>query len=193
MEVKSLLRDLELGSSVAEFDQALDRYFVETEAFRALALDRADIISGEKGTGKSALYRVFSRRYTTVPTLKDVEVVSGFNPAGSPVFQRLGAAQALTEVQYISIWKSYFLSLVGNWLLGLYESNLTTKMSELDGLLRRGGLRSEDDSPETIFSKLLNTVRHWLYPKSTQIDFHMVREWRSCRLAEGRVPDRTEC
>lgn len=59
MEVKSLLRDLELGSSVAEFDQALDRYFVETEAFRALALDRADIISGEKGTGKSALYRVF--------------------------------------------------------------------------------------------------------------------------------------
>jgi hypothetical protein len=171
MEVKTLLRDLELGSSVAEFDQALDRYFVETEAFRALALDKADIISGEKGTGKSALYRVFSRRYTNIPNLKNVEVVSGFNPAGSPVFQRLGTAQALTEAQYISIWKSYFLSLVGNWLLGVYESDFTSNMKELDGLLRRVGLRSDDDSPETIFSKLLNTIRHWLNPKSAQIDF----------------------
>ena len=170
MEVKALLRELELGSSVAEFDQALDRYFIETEAFRALALDNADIISGEKGTGKSALYRVFSRRYTKIPSLKDVEVVSGFNPAGSPVFQKLGTAQALTETQYISIWKSYFLSLVGNWLLSVYESNFTIKMRELDGILRREGLRSEDDSPETIFSKLLNTIRHWLYPKSAQID-----------------------
>ena len=171
MEIKELLRTLELGSSVAEFDQALDRYFVETEAFRALALDKADIISGEKGTGKSALYRVFSKRYTTIRELSKVEVVSGFNPAGSPIFQRLGTFQALTESQYVSIWKAYFLSLVGNWLLQLYESNPTSKMRELDGLLRRVGLRSEDDSAETIFSKLMNTVKHWLSPKSAQIEF----------------------
>jgi hypothetical protein len=38
MEVKELLRNLDLGNSVAEFDDALDRYFIETEAFRALAL-----------------------------------------------------------------------------------------------------------------------------------------------------------
>jgi hypothetical protein len=171
MEIKTLLRNLELGSSVAEFDQALDRYFVETEAFRALVFDQADIISGEKGTGKSALYRVFSRRYANIPELKKVEVVSGFNPAGNPVFQRLGTVQTLTESQYISIWKSYLLSLVGNWLLQVYESNFTSKMTELDGLLRRVGLRTEDDSPETIFSKLFNKIKYWMTPKSAQLDF----------------------
>jgi hypothetical protein len=171
MEIKTLLRSLELGSSVAEFDQALDRYFVETEAFRALIFDKADIISGEKGTGKSALYRVFSRRYTKIPELKKVEVVSGFNPAGNPVFQKLGTVQTLTESEYISIWKSYLLSLVGNWLLQLYESDFTSKMRDLDALLRRVGLRSDDDSPETIFSKLFNKIKHWTSPKSAQLEF----------------------
>jgi len=63
MELKTLLRELDVGNSVAEFDEALDRYFVETEAFRALALDRVDLIAGEKGTGKTPLYRVFKNRY----------------------------------------------------------------------------------------------------------------------------------
>ena len=156
MELKTLLRQLDLGSSVAEFDEALDRYFVETEAFRALALDRADIIAGEKGTGKTALYRVFSRRYTNIPEMKQVEVVSGFNPAGNPVFQRLAQMGLLSEGQYVSIWKSYLLSLIGNWLLELYESDLTRRMRDLDSLLVGVGLRSSDDSAETIFSKLIN-------------------------------------
>ena len=39
MEVKAPLQTLDLGSSVAELDEALDRCFFETEAFRALALD----------------------------------------------------------------------------------------------------------------------------------------------------------
>jgi hypothetical protein len=46
MEIKELLRKLDLGSSVAEFDTALDRCFIETEAFHALASDRADIVAG---------------------------------------------------------------------------------------------------------------------------------------------------
>lgn len=173
MEIKSLLRKLDLGSSVAEFDQALDRYFVETEAFRALTLDRADIIAGEKGTGKSALYRVFSRRYTNIPELKQVEVVPGFNLAGNPVFQRLAHIPPLSEGQYISIWKSYLLSLVGNWLLELYESDLTPRMRELDSLLREVGLRSNDDSAETIFSKLINVFNRLLNPKSAEVSISL--------------------
>jgi hypothetical protein len=54
MEVKALLRQLDLGNSVAEFDQALERYFVETETFRALVLNRADVIRRRKGHGKDS-------------------------------------------------------------------------------------------------------------------------------------------
>src|ERR1035438_1478954 len=135
MEIKSLLRRLDLGNSVAEFDEALDRYFVETEAFRALALDKADIIAGEKGTGKTALYRVFKKRYTATTELKQVEVVAGFNPAGNPVFQRLAWVSPLAEGQYVSIWKTYLLSLIGNWVLELYGSQATDRMWELESLL----------------------------------------------------------
>ena len=173
MELKPLLRQLDLGNSVAEFDEALDRYFVETEAFRALALDRADVIAGEKGTGKTALYRVFSRRYTSIPEMKQVEVVPGFNPAGNPVFQRLAHIEPLSEGQYVTVWKSYLLSLVGNWLLELYESNLTKRMRELDSLLIGIGLRSSDDSAETIFSKLINVFSRLLHPKSAEVAFSL--------------------
>jgi hypothetical protein len=171
MEIKSLLRKLDLGNSVAEFDEALDRYFVETEAFRALALDRADIIAGEKGTGKTALYRVFKKRYTSIGELKQVEVVAGFNPAGNPVFQRLAQVPPLSEGQYVSIWKTYLLSLVGNWVLELYGSQATKRMWELESLLVQIGLRSSDDSAQTIFSKLINVMARIMKPKSAQVAF----------------------
>ena len=41
MKVKELLSQLELGNSVAEFDEALEKYFVETPAYRALVSDKA--------------------------------------------------------------------------------------------------------------------------------------------------------
>jgi hypothetical protein len=171
MEVRELLRELQLGNSVAEFDDDLDRYFVETESFRALSLDRADVIAGEKGTGKTALYRVFKNRYTSISQLNKVEVVTGFNPAGNPVFQRLAQMSQLTEGQYVTVWKSYLLSLVGNWLLELYGSDGSRKVRRLDELLLQAGLRSRDDSAETIFSKLVNLFSRLPRPKSAELKF----------------------
>ncbi|HXX71824.1 MAG TPA: hypothetical protein VEI55_05985, partial [Candidatus Acidoferrum sp.] len=158
-------------NSVAEFDDALDRYFIETEAFRGLAGDKADIIAGDKGTGKTALYKVFAKRYTGVPSLKQVEVVPGFNPVGNPVFQRLAQVEALSEGQYITVWKSYFLSLAGNWLLQLYGADVGTETSKLDTLLQRAGLRSQDDSAETVFSKIISLLSRFAKPKSVQMGF----------------------
>jgi hypothetical protein len=179
MEMKTLLRQLDLGNSVAEFDEALDRYFIETEAFRALALDKADIIAGEKGTGKTALFRVFRQRYSKIPELRQVEVVAGFNPSGNPVFQRLVQVAQLSEGGYVTIWKAYLLSLVGNWLLELYGSDLTSRMRGLDSMLVQVGLRSMDDSAETIFSKLVNVLTRVLKPKSAEISF---------AISEGGIP-----
>ena len=61
MDVRDVLRTLDLGNSVAEHDDALERYFVETEAFRSLVSGDTDIIAGDKGTGKTALYRKSSK------------------------------------------------------------------------------------------------------------------------------------
>src|SRR5438105_3265932 len=89
LELKDVLRELDLGKSVAEFDDALERYFVETDTFRDLVANKGDIVAGDKGTGKTALFRILAKRYRDYPELGNVEVVPGFNPTGSPVFQQL--------------------------------------------------------------------------------------------------------
>jgi hypothetical protein len=169
MEVKEILRQLNLGNSVAEEDRDLESYFVETETFRALINDDGDVIAGDKGTGKTALYKILTRRYRTIPALENVEVVTAFNPIGNPVFQRLAMGEVLTEGQYITVWKAYVLSLAGNWLLHIYEDEFTPSMEKLDALLRRAGLRTTDDQPSTVFSRLVNVVKRITTPKSAGI------------------------
>jgi hypothetical protein len=167
-QVKDLLRDLNLGSSVAEHDAALERYFVETATFRSLIEDRADVIAGDKGTGKTALYRQLRERYTSYDELAKVEVLAAFNPAGAPVFQRLLETEELSEDQYIGVWKAYFLSLGGNYLLSLYEGEFDLDMMSLDDLLHRVGLRTADDTAQTTFSQVVNRIKRLFRLKSLE-------------------------
>ena len=169
MQIHEIIRTLDLGNSVAEFDADLERFFVETEPFRALVEGRSDIIAGDKGTGKTALYKILQKRYGAIPELKNVEVVTAFNPSGNPVFQRLAHHEVLTEGQYGTVWKAYTLSLVGNWLLSLYDDAPTDKMRELDDLLTRTSLRTKDDTPATVFSKIMNTIRLALSPTAAEM------------------------
>ncbi len=168
MDVAELLRKLKLGSSVAEHDDALERYFIETDTFRALVSGEKDIIAGDKGTGKTAIYKILQTRYTTLSELSQVEVVAAFNPAGNPVFQRLAEGDPLEEGQYITVWKAYFLALAGNWVLALNEEAFSHKMTELDRLLSSTGLRSADDTPNTVFSRIVNLFRRISDPKAVE-------------------------
>jgi hypothetical protein len=170
MNIHEVLNLIELGSSVAEYEDELERYFVETDTFRALVEDKADIIAGEKGTGKTALFRYLQRRYPEITELSKVEVLTGFNPSGSPVFQRLINTGLQTEGQYITIWKTYILSLVGNWLLQLCEGHYSENTRQLDVLLNKIGLRSQDDTAQTIFSRLTNWAQRLLNPKSAGME-----------------------
>lgn len=168
--VKEVLRMLDLGNSVAEFDKSLEKYFVENEAFHALINDEADVIAGDKGTGKTAVYRVLQKRFGSIPKLKGIEVLAGFNPAGNPIFQKLVQQQALTEGQYASVWKAYVLSLVGNWIVEIAGEAHSENFQRLSKLLTDTGLRSRDDTPETIFSKLINSIQRALTLKKVEVE-----------------------
>lgn len=170
MNIHDVLNKLDLGSSVAEYEDELERYFVETDTFRALVEDKADIIAGEKGTGKTALYQYLQRRYPEMTELAHVEVLTGFNPSGSPMFQRLVYAEPFTEGQYVTIWKTYILSLAGNWLLHLCEGAFSDTTRELDGLLNKIGLRSQDDAAQTVFTRLIGWAQRLLNPKAAGVE-----------------------
>ncbi len=171
MKISEILKELDLGNSVAEFDEDLRNYFVETNPFRLLIKGDADVIAGDKGTGKTAIFKVLQDRYTSLPELVNVEVITGFNPSGNPVFQRLAQGNLLTERQYTTVWKAYLLSLIGNWLLELYDDAYTEKMFELHELLSKTNLRTNDDTPNTVFSKICNSLSHFLQPSSAEIAF----------------------
>ncbi|WP_295998225.1 hypothetical protein [Rugamonas sp.] len=169
--MKTVLRALDLGNSVAEFDDSLQKYFVENEAFFQLVNDKVDIVAGDKGTGKTALFKILQKRHSSLSQLKGVEILAGFNPAGSPVFQRLVREQQLTEAQYASVWKAYILALIGNWALEIVGDDHSPAFSKLALLLSETGLRSKDDKPETIFSKIINTIQKAIVPKSAEVKF----------------------
>lgn len=172
MKTLEVLRKLDLGNSVAEFDEALDQYFVDTEPFNAVVENRADVIAGDKGTGKTAIFRTLRRRYRQIEMMKGIEVLAAFNPSGNPIFQRLAQEKLdLTEAQYGSVWKAYVFSLVGNWLLGIVGTGFSENCDALDKMLSDSELRSQDDEPATIFSRLVNAVRRLFQPKAAELSW----------------------
>jgi hypothetical protein len=171
-EMKEILRALDLGNSVAEFDNSLEKYFIENEAFHAVVKDKVDIVAGDKGTGKTALFKILQKRYSSIRELDGVEVLAAFNPAGNPIFQRLVKENVLSEGQYVAVWKTYVLALTGNWLIEFLGEDYSANVAELSALLTKTGLRSKDDKPETVFARIINAIQS-AFPKtkSAEIEF----------------------
>jgi hypothetical protein len=169
--VKELLRELELGSSVAEFDNQLENYFVETQPFRELVSGRKDIVAGDKGTGKTAIFRILHKRYPQIAAIRNVVVIPAFNPSGSPIFQRLTDHGPLEEGEYNAFWKAFILALVGNWVLKYNSSSRHASLRQLDQLLKGLDLRSENDAPQPVFSKIIDKIGHLFRWKSAEMGF----------------------
>ena len=169
MQARSIVQAVSLGASVAEFDSDLEKYFIETETFRSVISNAGDIISGDKGTGKTAIYRILKKNYRAYKALDSVEIVDAFNPTGDPVFQRLTQEPMLEEGQYRTFWKAYIFSLVGNWLLDIYPSDYSPETRALADTLGFLGLRTTDVTPETIFGSLHGLVRRLMKPDAIEI------------------------
>lgn len=170
MLVREILQKLEFGNPVAEYDRGLPNYFFVTDAFRYLISGKVDIIAGDKGTGKTAIYQHLSQFYSKVPELSGVEVISGFNSVGEPIFRRLGDEEKLTDGQYVTLWKMYFLSLVGNWLLKKPRSGSSAAMKNLEALLSKVDLLSTDDGAANVFLRLMKWLRNNATPKAIGMD-----------------------
>lgn len=170
MLLRDILQQLELGNPVAEFDQGLSQYFLVTDAFNRLIHGKADMITGEKGTGKTAIYQFLQQCKNTRPELKSTEIIAGINPSGEPLFRRFGEETKLSEGQYVTIWKLYFLSLISNWIIKNYPKPLSKNFSDLETLLSKIGLLSKDDSAGSVFTRLMGWLRDQIHPTALGVD-----------------------
>ncbi len=109
-----LLNKIDFGSSVAEQDNLLEIARVETSVFSDLLFDKIDLIPGNKGSGKSALYRIFVE-FLDELLLEDHKVViaHGVSRPGDNVFMAFNDQfQKLSEDDFVNFWCIYFISLV---------------------------------------------------------------------------------
>ena len=112
-DLLALLQGLDLGYSIAEEDTLLEAARIETSAFTDLLNDRVDLIPGTKGSGKSALFRIF---VDFLPNYlleqRKVVVAHGIQAPGDPVFHAFtDSFSKLSEEEFISFWCIYLVSL----------------------------------------------------------------------------------
>ena len=150
MERLELLRGLDFGSQVAEDEVArLQEYFVQTEQWNRISRGDIDIIRGEKGAGKSALYLLLNKNRDTLFD-HNIILVSGENPRGTTVFKDLISDPPATEREFVVLWKLYILVIaahearefgfsdsgMNSVYAALEEAELLEKELNLAGLLR---------------------------------------------------------
>lgn len=171
MEAANLVKIFDVGNSVAEFDADLEYYFVETDTFTSVIDDKVDVIAGDKGTGKTAIYRVLKKSYRSYNKLSAVEIVDAFNVQGNPIFQKLLYGPAFSEGQFRTFWKGYIFSLVGNYLIDIYGAAYNSEMTVLKNTLDYLGLSSVDTTPATIFGNLYSLTRRLMQPTAIEAGF----------------------
>jgi predicted ATP-dependent serine protease len=102
-----LLRNLSFGARVAEEETAeLAKYFVETDQWNRIFRGEIDIIQGDKGAGKSAIYSLLVAK-TNELFDKNILLITAEQPRGATVFRDLVSDPPTSENEFISLWKLY--------------------------------------------------------------------------------------
>jgi hypothetical protein len=158
----ALLQSLDFGSSIAEQDTLLETARVETSAFTDLLQDKVDLIPGTKGSGKSALFRIFVD-FLPNHLLKERKVViaHGVQKHGDTVFHAFkDEFEKLTEDDFVSFWCIYFTSLAHEQFIKgeLYQPYLKNSSGEIDAFRRACAKAS---IPEIKAKKSLKEILQW--------------------------------
>ncbi len=116
MKRLDLLKQMSFGLQVAEDEvNELASYFVETNQWARIAKGEIDIVRGEKGAGKSAIYSLLLTRAGEFFDRR-ILLVAAENPRGATVFQDLVADPPTTEIVFIALWKLYALTIIAQQL-----------------------------------------------------------------------------
>jgi hypothetical protein len=164
--VLDVLQNVSFGQRVAEEEgDQLATYFVETDHWRRLFSDSADIVYGPKGAGKSALYSLLVTKRTELFDRR-VLLSLGEKPRGAPAFAALVTDPPATEREFIALWKLYLACLIA---LTLEEYGVGgPSATELRSLLEQSGLRPRQKSLQATLLNAFEYVKRLLRPTSVE-------------------------
>lgn len=169
-EKLEILKTLNFGKRIAE-DEAteLSRYFYETHLFRELRDGKIDIVYGQKGAGKSAMY-VALKNDTNRLFDSNILLVAAEKPTGTPAFSSIVTDPPNSEREFEAMWKLYFLSLVATKMEEFSLSNTSSK--KYIALLNASGLVTTEGPLSKFVRSALDLARRLLKPNefSTTIE-----------------------
>jgi hypothetical protein len=157
VRARPVLLALDIGDDVAEFDERLSSYFVETSSFRDIITDKGDLILGAKGSGKSAIFKHLANPDADIPELNDVDIIPAFNVQGSVVFRRLSASPPVSASAYRFIWVTFIVAMIANHLLSSYSSILD--LDRLSKLIDAADLRVGPPFPIRLWEKVETLIK----------------------------------
>ena len=112
MERVDLLKRLSFGTQVAEDEtRELGTYFLETYQWSQIAKGDIDIVRGDKGAGKSAIYSLLIERASEFFD-KRILIVGAENPRLAPVFKDLATEPPTSEAEFVVLWKLYIITVI---------------------------------------------------------------------------------
>lgn len=169
-DLARILTQVDLGSSIAEQDGLLENARVETSAFTDLWHDRVDLIPGTKGSGKSALYRIFVDFLAeSLLVSRKVVIAHGVQRTGDEVFHAFNDHfKRMDEQDFVNFWCVYLVSLthehfVKNEKYRDYLSNCREEVKAFREACQIAGI-PEFKSPKDLHAVLgwaIEIVKHW--------------------------------
>jgi hypothetical protein len=160
-----ILKDLSFGARVAEDENELARYFVETDQWSRIFKGEVDVVRGEKGAGKSAIYSLLVARENDLFD-KSILLLTAERPRGATVFKDLVAEPPTSEQEFVGLWKLYIVTLIGQKLkeLALNDGG----GAELVNLLEGQELLEQDEELSGIFKRVRRYASRWANAKSVE-------------------------
>lgn len=122
---QEIIKSLKLGNPVAENDNILQEARVSTPAFEGVVNDKYDIVTGRKGAGKTAIFRIIGDQLKPFYLVKkNTIILSGVNSSGESIFDQFrDEFSSFDENKFENFWKLYFISLIHNQFIKNPEYN----------------------------------------------------------------------
>jgi hypothetical protein len=171
MDRLALLKELSFGARVAEDETAeLAGYFVETDQWTRIARGEIDVVRGEKGAGKSAIYSLLMAKEDEFFDRR-ILLVAGEKPRGTPVFKDLVADPPTSEAEFIGLWKLYILTLIAR---RMREFDIKGVAAErVYSALAEAHLLEKDFNLGSLLRSVQEYARRWFNPASVEGQFSM--------------------
>jgi hypothetical protein len=157
MSKREVIQALDFGHIIAETEREhIAGLFVETTQWKDIESGRKEIISGNKGFGKSTIYQLMAMSKPAFAA-RNVTVLLAENLTDDRAFLALTEAGSLpNEKEFEAFWKLYFLTIAGNALNN--EGEQQEQAAKVVSHLKDADLIVSDFSLHTILRRVLKYV-----------------------------------